>query len=242
MTEASDAALRVTVLDAIHAASGENLEKERAEAAGAFKAATAGFRASTGAIQVDITLPDGTVIGHLSVKAGPKFTETDETGLHEWVAERNREALEEVVVAGAADDERALDLLAEKCPDLFESYLKPGALNDPRVLDLLSSNLPDLVTSRVRPAALAAYVKEASKSSENAPKGWLYDPDTKESLHLVKETSEPATGAFSFIGAETAERRKQVMAALAAGDPVVRSIAFGGQLAIGPAQTEDVAE
>jgi hypothetical protein len=246
MSDVQDAALRAAVLDALADAAGTELAKVRKGAEATFKAAVTetGFRASTGALQVDITLPDGTVIGKLSVKAGAKTIVTDETGLHEWVAERNTEALEEYVLPEAARDERALDLLAEKCPDLFELHLKPGALEDPRALDLLNSNLPDLVSSRVRPGALSAYVKEAAKVTENAPKGWLYDPETKERLHLVTETQEPPSGAFAFNGAETAQRRRRVMEALAAGDPVVRAIAFGAVGAIGaaPASAEGGAQ
>lgn len=237
-----EAALRAAVLDAMVAAAEAELAKARAEAQVTFKAAitTTGFRAAAGALQVEIPLPDGTVIGNLSVKAGAKSVSTDKTGLHEWVAGRNPEALEEYVLPVAAADPQAVNLLAEKCPDLFELRLKPGALEDPRALDLLNSNLPELVSSRVRPSALAAYVKEAAKVAENAPKGWLYDPETDERLHLVTETQEPPSGAFTFNGAETAERRRLVMAALAAGDPVVRAIAFGavGALGAAPATAE----
>lgn len=236
MTPAGAAALRVAVLDAIVAEAEAELERARAEAAVAFKAAVAGLRASRGAMQVDIPLPDGRVIGHVSVKAGAKTTETDVTGLHEWVAERNPEALEEYALPGAAGDEQVIDLVLEKCPDLIGVHLKPGALEDPRVLDLLRSEFPGLLSSRVRPGSLRSYKAEAAKDGENAPKGWLFDPETGERLHLVTETQEPPSGAFAFIGAETAERRSQVMAALAAGDPVVRSIAFGAVAALGPAQ------
>lgn len=235
MTEASDAALRVTVLDALVAAATEELEKARAEAAPAFKAAVTGLRTPTGAIQVDITLPDGMVIGKLSVKAGAKSARTDETGLHEWTAERNPEALEQYALPEAERSEAVSALLAEKCPDLTETRLKPGALRDQRAIDMLAAEFPDLLSSRVRPGSLAAYKKEAAKAEPGSPKGWLVDQETGERLQLVTETQEPATGAFAFVGTETAERRRQVMAALAAGDPVVRSIAFGGQLAIGPA-------
>jgi len=227
MTPGEAAALRVAVLDALVAGAEAELERARADGAVAFKAAVAGLRSSAGALQVDIPLPDGRVIGHVSVKAGAKTTETDVTGLHEWVAERNPEALEEYAEPAAAADERVLDLVLGKFPDLIGVHLKPGALEDPRVLDLLRAELPEFLSSQVRPGALKAYVKEAAKTGESAPKGWLFDPETGERLHLVKETQEPPTGAFSFIGAETPERRRQVMAALAAGDPVVRSIAFG---------------
>lgn len=235
MTPAEAAALRVAVLDALVAEAEAELERARAEAAVAFKAAVAGLRSSAGALQVSIPLPDGTVIGRLSVKSGAKTRETDETALHEWVAERNPEALEEYALPDAAGDEAVIDLVLEKCPDLIGAHLKPGALEDPRVLDLLRSEMPGLVSSRVRPVALRAYVKEADKAEPGVPKGWLADPETGERLHLVKETQEPASGAFAFNGSETAERRRHVMAALAAGDPVVRSIAFGAVGALGPA-------
>jgi hypothetical protein len=237
MTPQEAAGLAVAVIDALCAAAETELTRKRAEAEAAFKAAIdgTGFRAAAGAMQVDIPLPDGRVIGHLSVKAGTKTSETNETGLHEWVAERNPEALEEYALPEAAADDRVLDLLLEKCPDLIGVHLTPGALEDPRVLDLLRSEHPELMSSRVRPGSLKAYVREAAKTTDDAPKGWLFDPETGERLQLVTETLEAPSGAFAFNGAETAERRKQVMAALAAGDPVVRSIAFGAVGALGPA-------
>lgn len=240
MLTPQDAALRVAVLDALTAEAEAELARARDEAAAAFKAAVSatGFRASRGALQVEITLPGGQVIGHLSVKAGAKVAETDETGLHEWAAERNPEALEPYVLPEAGTDKRVLDLLAGKCPDLVGLHLQPGALEDPRAVELLASEFPELVSSRVRPGALRAYVKEASKAEPGVPEGWLADPGTGERLHLVKTTQEPPSGAFAFNGSETAERRRQVMAALAAGDPVVRSIAFGAVAALGPASEE----
>jgi hypothetical protein len=209
------AALRVAVLDAIEAASAAELGKSRADAEAAFKAAvdSTGFRASVGALQLDIPLPDGRVIGHLSVKAGPKTKTVDDIGLHEWVAERNPEGLEEFVV--------------------------PAALTDPRVLGLLREHCPDLVSSRVREHVKKVYVKEAEKVTEQAPKGWLFDPETGERLHLVTETQEQPTGAFAFAGAETEQRRRMVMEALAAGDPEVRAIAFGAMLALPAAPGDD---
>jgi len=230
----TDAALAVTVLDAIVALAEGELTKKRAEAEAVFKDAinSTSFRASTGALQVDITLPDGQVIGRLSVKAGTKTTTTDEVGLHEWAAERNREALEEYAVPAAARDERVLDLLMRECPEALGVHVKPEMLGDPRVLDLLRGKFPELVSSRVRPGSLKAYVAEARKSGENAPKGWLFDPETGERLHLVTETQQDPSGAFAFNGAETADRRRAVIEALAAGDPVVRAIAFGAVGAI----------
>jgi len=236
-----DAALRVTVLDAIVAGAAGELDRERKDAEMVFKAATSGLRASTGAIQVDIPLPDGQVIGHLSIKAGKPGSETDEIGLHEWCAERNKEALEPCAVPAAATDQRVIDLLLAECPDLLEYRVGPGALEDPRVLGLLQEKLPDLVSSRVRPASLKAYEKEALK---NTPKGWLFDAATGEGLQLVKETpAPPPSGAFMFIGAETPARRAAVMGALASGDPVVRAIAFGavGELSQ-PAEPAQVPE
>jgi hypothetical protein len=194
-------------------------------------------------LQVDVTLPDGQVLGTLSIKAGPKSTDTDVTGAHEWAAERNPEALEEYVLPEADGDERALGLLLDKCPDLFETHLRPGALQDPRVLGLLRDECPELVSSRVRASALAAYVKEANKVTDGAPKGWLFDPETGEKLHLVKETQGKPSGAFSFNGAEDAvARRRMVMAAIAAGDPVVRAIAFGAVGELGPSAAADGGE
>jgi hypothetical protein len=210
-----EAALRVAVLDAIVAEAEAELERTRAEAVVVFKAAidSTGFRASAGALQVDIPLPDGTVIGRLSVKAGAKHKDktTDEIGLHEWVAERN--------------------------PDGLEPYALPSALTDPRVLGLLQEHCPDLLSSRVRAGTRAAYIAEAAKAAPGKPKGVLVDPNG-ERLVLVTETEtqDPPTGAFAFIGAETEDRRRAVMDALAAGDPAVRAIAFGAVGAIAPAE------
>lgn len=210
-----EAALRVAVLDAIVAEAEAELERTRAEAVGVFKAAidSTGFRAAAGALQVDIPLPGGRVIGRLSVKAGAKHTDktTDDIGLHEWIAERN--------------------------PDGLEEYVTAAALADPRVLPLLRKHCPDLLSSRVRAGTRQAYLAEAGKTAEGKPKGVLVDPASGERLTLVTETSaqEPPTGAFAFIGAETDDRRRAVMEALAAGDPAVRAIAFGAVGALAPA-------
>lgn len=210
MTPPEEAALRVAVLDAISAGTDAELARARADAEKVFKDAisSTGFRASTGTLQVDIALPDGTVIGHLSVKAGAKVKTVADIALHEWVAERN--------------------------PDGLEEYLLPGALTDPRVLDLVREHCPDLVSSRVREGTRKAYLTEAGKGTEEAPKGWLLDPGSGERLQLVTETQDAPSGAFSFNGAETDERRSLVMSALAAGEPVVRAIAFGAVAALGP--------
>lgn len=210
-----EAALRVAVLDAIVAEAEAELERTRAEAKGVFKSAidSTGFRAAAGALQVDIPLPDGRLIGRLSVKAGAKRTDktTDEIGLHEWVAERN--------------------------PGGLEEYVTAAALADPRVLDLLREHCPDLLSSRVRAGTRTAYLAEAAKTAEGKPKGVLVDPASGERLVLVTEetTQDPPTGEFAFIGAETKERRAAVMEALAAGDPAVRAIAFGAVGALAPA-------
>lgn len=245
MTPAEFAALRVTVLETTAFLADAEYEAARKDTVAAVKAmiAETKVRSSKGALQVPVELPSGEVIGHLSIKAGTKSTETAETGLHEWVAERNPEALEEYALSEAGADERVLDLLLEKCPDLFGLHLKPGALEDPRALALLAAEFPGLVSSRVRSSALRAYVKEAVKVTDQAPKGWLFDPETGERLQLVTETEEPPSGAFAFIGEETAARRAAVMAALAAGDPVVRAIAFGAVGELGPgAETTETGE
>jgi hypothetical protein len=235
MTPQELAALRPAVLDAIDALIDAEKTTARGEAEAVFKAALTGFRASTGAIQVDIPLSDGTVIGHLSVKAGAKTKTVDKVGLHEWAAERNREALEEYADPSAAGDPRLLALLVREYPEALGVHVKPGKLEDPRVLDLLRAKLPDLLSSRVRPSALKAYEQEAAKAEPGKPKGWLVDETTGERLKLVTETQDPPSGAWAFIGAETPERRRQVWAALAAGDPAVRAIAFGAVGAIAPA-------
>ena len=60
-----EAALQVAVLDYLADAAATELERTRKAAGEAFKAAidSTGFRASTGALQLPITLPDGSVIG-----------------------------------------------------------------------------------------------------------------------------------------------------------------------------------
>lgn len=238
MTTTPEAALRVTVIDALAAAAVKQMTRERTEAEPVFKAATSGLRASKGAIQIEIPLPDGTVIGRLSVKAGQTVTTktVDDVGLHEWVAERNPEALEEYALSTAEYDARVLDLLQRECPEALGVHVKPGMLDDPRVLGLLREHCPALLSSRVREGTRKAYLAEAAKAAEGKPKGWLLDPSSGEQLHLTTETEtqEPPTGAFAFIGSETEARRQAVMTALAAGDPAVRAIAFGAVGALSP--------
>lgn len=232
------AALRVTALEALTAGVAAEYEAARKDTAAEIQAMVSetGVTSSRGALQVPVEL--GGQVFHLSIKAGVKKTETDETGLHEWVTERNTEALEPVAVPGAADDERVIDLLLEKRPDLIGVHLVPGALEDPQALALIAAELPDLVSSRVRPSALKAYVKEAQQVTENAPKGWLFDPESGERLQLVTETQEKPSGAFQFIGAETEQRRPAVMEALRT-DPELRAEILGGALALGPGSDVD---
>ncbi|HEY1668586.1 MAG TPA: hypothetical protein VGG54_23075 [Trebonia sp.] len=226
------AALRVTALEAIALGVAAEYEAARKDAEAEFHTMVSetGVTSSRGALQVPVEL-GGQVIAHLSIKAGAKNTEIDETGLHEWVAERNPDALEPVAIPGAEHDERLIDLLLEKRPDLIRVHVAPGALNDPGALALIAAELPDLMSSRVRPSALTAYLKEAQQVAEHAPKGWLFDPDTGERLQLVTETQNKPTGAFAFIGAESEQRRAAVMAALQA-DPELRASVLGGALAL----------
>lgn len=236
-----NAATRVTALEAILVGVTAEYEAARkdAEAECAMVAET-GVTSSRGALQVPVEV-GGQVIAHLSIKAGAKTTETNETGLHEWAAERNPEALEPVAVPGAANDERVIDLLLEKRPDLIGVHLVPRALEDPEALALIAAELPDLVSSRVRPSALRAYVKEAQKVEENAPKGWLFDPAGGERLQLVTETQGKPSGAFAFIGAESEQRRAAVMAALRS-DPALRAEILGGALALTAGADEEPTE
>ena len=237
-----NAALRVTALEAIAVGVSAEYEAARKEAEAEFLAMVSATRvtSSRGALQVPVET-GGQVIGHLSIKSGAKKTETNETGLHEWVAERNPEALEPVAAPGAEYDERVIDLLLEKRPDLIGVHLKPGALDDPEALALIAAELPDLVSSRVRPSALRAYVKEAQQVTEHAPKGWLFDPEGGERLQLVTETQEKPTGAFAFIGAESEQRRAAIMSALRT-DPELRAQVLGGALALTAGDDKETAE
>lgn len=222
---------RTTALEALVFWAGAEYEAARGETEAELKEMVdgTGVTSSRGALQVPVDLA-GRVF-RLSVKAGPKTTVTNETGLHEWVSERNPDALEPVAVPGAADDERVIDLLLEKRPDLVGVHLLPGALQDPDALALIAAELPDLVSSRVRPGALSAYKKEAAKVTEHAPKGWLFDPEGGERLQLVTEEQGKPSGAFAFLAAEAEERRAAVMEMLRA-DPELRAEILGGALAL----------
>jgi hypothetical protein len=222
---------RMAALEALAFWAAAEYEAARRETEAALKemVAETGIASSRGALQVPVDL--GGRVFHLSVKAPAKTTETNETGLHEWVAERNPEALEPVAAPGAADDERVIDLLLEKRPDLVGVHLAPGALQDPGALALIAAELPDLVSSRVRPSALKAYVKEAAKDEPGVPKGWLADPATGERLELFTETPGKPNGAFAFLAAEAEQRRAAVMEMLRA-DPELRAEILGGALAL----------
>jgi hypothetical protein len=123
-------ALRVTALEALSAAVTEEYERARAEAETDFRTAKL-----DGDRQKDVLLPDGTVIGLISIKEGPSVTTVDDAALLGWVIGRNSEGIEE--------------------------YFDPSVLDREDVAEVLRAVFPDAVSKRVRKSVRLAYLKQA---------------------------------------------------------------------------------
>jgi AAA domain/UvrD-like helicase C-terminal domain len=91
-----------------------------------------------GTPQVELTMPDGTKLGLISIQRGGQTVDVDEDLL--------------------------TGIIAGNDPGDFEDFVKPSAVTDPRVLKLLAEHLPELVGRHVRPDAAALYEREIEEN------------------------------------------------------------------------------
>jgi hypothetical protein len=113
---------RIAILEARADDAKEKCESARKEATPALAAARArGYR------QHEVTLPDGTGIGLISIHKGAQLLEVDENELLLHVAMTAPGELEDYVLPEAVRDERVLKLLMEYAPDLVGRRINPAA-------------------------------------------------------------------------------------------------------------------
>lgn len=121
MSTPREIALRVAALDALSKRVSKVLAEARAEAEPLFAALR-----SSGATQIEVTLPSGTPVGKISLKAGQETVRTDEAALLAWV------------LANA--------------PEEIEATVSPSALSRPDVIAYVRKLHPDLIGQKIRPA------------------------------------------------------------------------------------------
>ena len=148
-----------------------------------------------------VLLPSGEKVGQITIKAGAPSVEM--TG--------GKDAL--------------LDWCCEHFPAAVEEYIDPAKVNSADVLAAVRDKLPDAIKYRVRPATAKALTEEIAKG-----KGLLADRMSGEAEPVATVTPGKPTGAFAFTGANSAERRSRLMAALLAGES--RGVVGFGPLAL----------
>ena len=133
------------------------------------------------------------------------------------------------IKAPAPDVDMPEDGLLDWCRDHFpaavEEYIDPAVIGSTDVIAAVRDKLPDVIRTRVRPATAEALTKEIVKG-----KGLLADRRSGEASKVATVTPGTATGAFAFTGANSAERRSRLMAALLAGE--LRGVVGFGPLAL----------
>ena len=109
------------------------------------------------------------------------------------------------------------DALLDWCREHFEAaveeYIDPAKVSSADVIAAVRDKLPDCIRVRVRPATAKALTEEIVKG-----KGLLADRRSGEAEEVATVTAGKPTGAFAFTGANSAERRQRLMAALLAGE------------------------
>ena len=106
-----------------------------------------------------------------------------------------------------------LDWCCEHFPAAVEEYIDPAKVSSADVIAAVRDKLPDAIRYRVRPATAKALTEEIVKGG-----GLLADRHDGETEKVATVTPGKATGAFAFTGANSAERRRRLMAALVAGE------------------------
>jgi len=121
-----------------------------------------------------------------------------------------------------------LDWCCEHFPSAVEEYIDPGKVSSADVIAAVRDKLPDCIRVRVRPGTAKALTEEIVKG-----KGLLADRLSGEAEQVAAVSHGKPTGAFAFTGANSAERRARLMAALLAGE--LRGVVGFGPLALPPA-------
>jgi len=148
-----------------------------------------------------IVLPSGEKVGSVTIKAPPQDIAMDPGVLLAWAVEHCRETA-------------------------VEEYILPQAVSSPEVIAAVKAACPDVVRKHVRPDRQKAMLAEIARTG-----GWLHDKERDEKEKVAEVTPGTATGAFTFIGAESEHRRARIMAEFLAGR--LRDVVeLGGLLAL----------
>lgn len=122
-----------------------------------------------------------------------------------------------------------LDWCCEHFPAAVEEYINPAFIGSADVIAAVRDKFPEAIWQRVRPATAKALTEEIVKG-----KGLLADRHDGEAEQIATVTPGQPTGAFTFTGANSTERRARLMAALLAGE--LRGVVGFGPLALPPAE------
>ena len=106
-----------------------------------------------------------------------------------------------------------LEWCHEHFPYAVEEYIDPGKVGSADVIAAVRDKLPDVIRYRVRTATAKALTEEIVKGG-----GLLADRHSGEAGQVATVTRGKPTGAFTFTGANSTERRQRLMAALLAGE------------------------
>jgi UvrD/REP helicase N-terminal domain len=123
----------------------------------------AGIR-QRGIRNVEITLPDGTAVGLIAIKAGGKRFTVDDAALQ--------------------------CVIALNEPEAFEDVIDPAALRDPAVIALLTEHAPKWVTSKIKRDVLARYDDELKKNNGQVIDRGLGEFVTVATVEPLKPTGE----------------------------------------------------
>lgn len=155
-----------------------------------------------------VLLPSGEKVGQITIKAPAPVIDMPGDALLDWCREHFTAAVEE--------------------------YIDPAKVSSTDVIAAVRDKLPECIKVRVRPATVKALTEEIVKTG-----GLLMsDAETGEAERVATVTRGRPTGAFAFTGANSAERRQRLMAALLAGE--LRGVVGFGPLALPAGGDSDV--
>jgi hypothetical protein len=190
--------LKVATLAAIASFFGDQADQARREAEVVYR--------DNGIKKLVIALPDGELVGDVTVKQpGPTVT-YNEAALLKWVLDHSATEVEEYLAADALLDQELIEYCRENGRD-------------------------DLLQKRIRKVWRAELEKRAKAND-----GDLIDEDTGETTTVATVTKNKPTGAFALSQDTTGERADRLMTALLAGElkgvvemPVVLALPAGGE-------------
>lgn len=176
----ADHTLKVATLAAIASFFGDQAEQARREAEVIYR--------DNGIKKLTIALPNGELVGDVTVKQPSPSVKYDEVALLKWVQEHSATEVEE--------------------------YLDNAALLDQELIEYCRENgRDDLLQKRIRKVWRSELEKRAKGND-----GDLIDETTGEATTVATVTKNKATGAFALSQDPRGERAERLMNALLAGE------------------------